>query len=132
MILKPRRVQGLAVGPGTGKTINLIKTTGPGVFVAAHVTKQGGSNNITQVALFIDGVNVVAITFAAADNIGLDEQNNSGIKLVNGLVKCISIQYNEPLYFKRECRIEIKTGTDSGIAQVVANAVIGSNCQYPV
>jgi hypothetical protein len=131
MILRPRRIQGLAVGPGTGKTIDLITAPGPGVFVAAHVTKQGGTNNITQVALYIDGSNVVAITFAAADNIGLDEQNNSGIKLVNGLVNCISIQYNEPLFFKKECRIEIKTGSDIGIHQVVANAVIGSNCQYP-
>jgi len=132
MILKPKRVQGLISSPGTGKTINLISAPGPGVFVAAHITKQGGTNNISQVALYIDGVNVVAITYAAADTIGLDEQNNSGIKLVNGPVKCISIQYNEPMYFKKECRIELKTGSDSGIAQVVANAVIGSNCQYPV
>jgi hypothetical protein len=131
MILKPKRIQGLVAAPGTGKTINLITAPGPGVFVAAHVTKQGGTNNICQVALYIDGANVVAVTYAAADNIGLDEQNNSGVKLVNGLVKCISIQYNEPLYFTKECRIEIKTGTDSGIAQIVANAVIGSNCQYP-
>jgi len=131
MILKPRRVQGLVAAPARGKTINLINTKGPGVFVAAHITKQGGSNNITQVALFIDGVNVVAITFAAADNIGLDEQNNSGIKMVNGPVKCISIQFNEPLYFQKECRVEIRTGTDTGVVQIVANAVIGSNCQYP-
>jgi hypothetical protein len=131
MIIKPKRVQGLVTSLGTGKTINLISAKGPGVFVSAYVTKQGGTNNLTQLALFIDGVNVVAITYAAADNIGLDEQNNSGIKLVNGTVKCISIQYNEPLFFSKELRIEIKTGSDGGIAQVVANAVIGSNCQYP-
>src|SRR5262245_18110985 len=76
MILSPRRVQGLKVNPGTGKKFDLIKLAGPGVFVAAHVTKQGGSNDITQVALFIDGVNVVAITYAAADNIGMDGVNN--------------------------------------------------------
>ena len=132
MIIQPKRVQGLKVSPATNKKFDLIKQQGPGVFVAAHVTKQGGSNHITQVALYIDGVNVVAITYAAADNIGLDEQNNSGIKLVKGVVDCISIQYNEPLFFKKECRIEISTGSDSGVVQVVANAVIGSNCQYPV
>ena len=101
------------------------------MFVCAHVTKQGGSNDIAQVALFIDGQNVVAITYAGAGNIGLSEQNNSGIKLVKGFVDCISIQYNEPLRFEKECRIEISTGSDAGIVQVVASAVIGSNCSYP-
>lgn len=131
MIIQPRRVQGLKTNPGTNKKFDLIKQEGPGVFVAAHITKQGGSNDITQVALFIDGVNVVAITHAAADNIGMDEQNNSGIKLVKGVVDCLSIQYNEPLFFKKELRIEINTGSDNGVVQLVANTVIGSNCLYP-
>ena len=131
MILKPQRVQGLKTNLPTNKKFDLIRQRGPGVFVCAHVTKQGGSNDIAQVALFIDGQNVVAITYAAAGNIGLSEQNNSGIKLVKGFVDCISIQYNEPLHFEKECRIEISTGSDAGIVQVVANAVIGSNCSYP-
>jgi len=131
MILQPRRVQGLKTNLPTRKRFDLIKEKGPGVFVCAHVTKQGGSNDISQVALFIDGRNVVAVTYAGADNIGLDGQNNSGIKLVKGPVDCISIQYNEPLHFKKECRIEINTGSDVGIVQVVASAVIGSNCSYP-
>ena len=35
----------------------------------------GGSNDLSQVALYIDGVNVVAITHAAADMIGFDGVN---------------------------------------------------------
>lgn len=131
MIIQPKRVQGLKVSPATNKKFDLIQQNGPGVFVAAHITKQGGSNDITQVALHIDGSNVVAITYAAAGNIGLSDQNNSGIKLVKGVVDCLSIQFNEPLFFKKECRIEISTGSDSGVVQIVANAVIGSNCLYP-
>src|SRR5690349_11031646 len=99
MIIQPKRVQGLKTLPSINKQFDLIKQKGPGVFVAAHVTKQGGSNDLTQVALYIDGSNVVAVTYAAADNVGLDEQNNSGIKLVKGVVDCISIQYSEPLFF---------------------------------
>ena len=132
MIIQPKRVQGLKVSPAVNKKFSLIKENGPGVFVSAHITKQGGSNDITQVALYIDGSNVVAITYAAADNIGLDDQNNSGIKLVKGLADCMTIQFNEPLFFKKECRIEINTGSDSGVVQIVANAVIGSNCLYPL
>ena len=131
MILSPRRVQGLSVNPATNKKINLIKEAGPGVFVSAFVTKQGGINDLSQVALFIDGVNVVALTYSGADNLGLDETNNSGIKLVKGFVDDFTIQFNEPLFFKKECRIEISTGSDSGIAQVIAVAVLGSNCSYP-
>ena len=131
MILQARRVQGLKTSLPTNKKFDLIKVAGPGVFVAAHVSKQGGSNDFSQVALFIDGVNVVATTYAGADNIGLDGVNNSGIKLVKGVVDCMSIQYNEPLFFQKECRIEISTGSDSGVVQVVANAVIGKGCSYP-
>jgi len=131
MILQPRRVQGLKTNLPTNKKFDLINQAGPGVFVCAEVTKQGGSNDLAQVALFIDGVNVVAITYAAASNVGLGEQNNFGVKLVKGVVDNISIQYNEPLHFKKECRIEISTGSDAGIVQVVANAVIGANCSYP-
>jgi len=131
MVLGAKRVQGLSVAPGINKVINAIKQKGPGVFVSAFVTKQGGTNDITQVALYIDGVNVVALTYAGADNFGMDEQNNSGIKLVKGTVDCISIQFNEPLYYAKECKIEINTGSDSGIAQIVAVAVLGRNCQYP-
>jgi hypothetical protein len=131
MIVQPKRVQGLKVNPGTGKKFDLINVPGEGVFVACHVTKQGGSNDLTQVALYIDGVNVVAITYAAADNIGFDGVNNSGIQLVKGPVDCLSIQYNEPLYFGKECRIEINTSSDAGVVQVVASAVIGKKCSYP-
>jgi hypothetical protein len=132
MIIKPRREQGLQLSPTINKKYNLIKEAGPGVFVTGHVTKQGGVNDLTQVALFIDGVNVTAITFIAADNIGLDEQNNSGMKLVKGFVDCLSIQFNEPLYFKESCVIEVSIGSDAGIAQIVAIAVIGGGCSYPV
>jgi hypothetical protein len=131
MIIQAKRVQGLKTSLPTNKKFDLIAQKGPGVFVAAHVTKQGGSNDLSQVALYIDGSNVVAITYVAAGNIGLDGQNNSGIKLVKGVVDCLSIQYNEPLFFQKECRIEISTGSDSGVVQVVANAVIGKSCQYP-
>lgn len=131
MIIQAERKQGLVVNPGTNKTKDLIKLSGEGVFVSMHVTKQGGSNDLTQAALFIDGKNVVAITYAAARNIGLNKPNNSGIMLSEGVVDTISVQFNEPLSFTKELRVEIKTGTDSGVVQMVANVVTGKNCSYP-
>jgi hypothetical protein len=131
MILSPRRVQGLKASPARNKKYDLISEKGPGVFVSAIVTKQGGSTDISQVALYIDGKNVVAITYAGADTFGLDVQNNFGVKLVKGSVDAISIQFNEPLHYKKEMRIEFSVGTDIGIAQVLAVAVVGDNCSYP-
>jgi hypothetical protein len=131
MIVGARRVQGLKVNPTTNKKFDLVTVKGPGVFVAGHVTKQGGSNDLSQVALFIDGVNVIAITFAGADTIGMDALNNSGIQLVKGPVDCMSFSFNEPLFFEKECRVELSTGTDAGIVQALANIVVGAKCSYP-
>ncbi|MEO8209394.1 MAG: hypothetical protein ABI840_02450 [bacterium] len=131
MIVQAERKQGLVVSPGVNKTKDLIKLIGPGVFVSMQVTKQGGVNDITQVALYIDGKNVVAITYAAARNIGLNKPNNSGIMLSEGPIDTISVQFNEPLLYKKELRVEIKTGSDSGVVQMVANVMTGNSCSYP-
>ena len=131
MIVKPRRVQGLQASPSVNKKFKLIAEKGPGVFVSAFVTKQGGANHLSQVALYIDGVNVVALTFLGADNAGLDQANNSGIKIVKENLYCFTIQFNEPLYYQKDIVIEFSTGTDSGIAQVMAVAVLGNSCSYP-
>jgi|GEM_PF-6259155 len=131
MIISPKRLQGLKASPARNKKYDLISEKGPGVFVSAIVTKQGGLNDLAQVALYIDGKNVVAITYAGADTFGLDVLNNFGIQLVKGGVDAISIQFNEPLHFKKEMRIEFSVGSDTGIAQALAVAVVGEACSYP-
>jgi hypothetical protein len=131
MILKARRVQGLATSLSTNTTKDLVKLKGPGVFVSMYVTKQGGSNDITQVALYLDGQNVVANTYIGAANIGLGKRNNSGITHSAGIVDMISVQFNEPLNYAKELRVEITTGSDSGVLQIVAEVVVGSGAIYP-
>jgi FlaG/FlaF family flagellin (archaellin) len=131
MIINAKRFQGLVTNPGTKKTKDLIVRRGKGVFVAMQVSKQGGSNNITEVSLFIDGQNVVAMTYAACHNIGLNKANNSGTILCESTVNTMTVQYNEPLYFQKELRIAINTGSDAGVVQIVASAVIGTACSYP-
>ena len=132
MINKAKRFQGLVANPGTNKTKDLIVRKGQGVFVSMHVSKQGGSNNITQVALYVDGQNVVALTFAAAHNLGINRANNSGMVLCEGTINTLTVQYNEPLYFEKELRISISTGSDAGVVQIVASAVVGASCSYPL
>jgi len=131
MIIKAKRYQGLIASPGTKKVKDLIVRKGKGVFVAMQVAKQGGTNNLTEISLFIDGQNVMALTYAAAHNIGLNRANNSGTILCEGTLNTITVQFNEPLYFEEGLRISINTGSDAGVAQIVASAVIGASCSYP-
>jgi hypothetical protein len=70
-------------------------------------------------------------TYTGADNSGIDGVNNSGMKLVKGTVDCLSFSYNEPLFFEKECRVEVSTGSDAGIVQMIASLVIGKGCEYP-
>lgn len=132
MIVRAKRNQGLIASPGINKKKDLISLKGPGVFVSLFVTKQGGSNDLTQVALFIDGVNVVALTYAGARSAGLNRANNSGIILCDGnVIDGFTVQFNEPLAYAKELRVQINTGSDSGVAQIVAVAVTGDSCSYP-
>ncbi len=131
MIIKAKRTQGLWASPGINKVKDLIKLKGPGVFVSLFVTKQGGINDLTQVAVYIDGTNVVALTFIGARNMGLNKPNNSGILLCDGSPNdCFTVQFNEPLYYK-ELRVELSIGSDAGVAQIVAVAITGDSCSYP-
>ena len=63
----PQRIQGLKA-PAPRGTYNLINLTGPGLFLAGHVTKQGGATGLTFVRLQIDGRSVVDLSFGDLRN----------------------------------------------------------------
>lgn len=68
-VCDPQRTQGLEAPAPEGDHV-LVDLRGPGVFLAAAVSKQGGTSGITFVDLEIDGRNVVNLSFAAAENLG--------------------------------------------------------------
>ena len=131
MIRSPKRKQGLVARPKARSKHDLIQEKGPGAFVSAQISKQGGANDLTQVALYIDGENVMALTFAEASNLGFDQVNNSGVILTKGLVNVMTIQYSEPLHFKSDIRIELSLGTDRDVVRIVASSVLAKPCIYP-
>lgn len=57
----PQRIQGLKA-PAPKGTHNLITLEGPGLFLAGHVSKQGGATGLTFVQLRIDGRSVVDLS----------------------------------------------------------------------
>jgi len=103
----------------------LVDLEGPGVFLGAAVSKQGGANNLTFVILDIDGRNVTNLSFAAAGNLGLTQQNPFGVVLVqSALVKTFTVGFPAPLRFARSLRLSVKVN-EPNVVQVLANVVHG-------
>lgn len=124
-VCDPERTQGLRA-PAPEGDHDLVTLRGPGVFVGAEVAKQGGQSGLTFVSLDIDGRNVVSLSFAAAKNTGLTQQNPFGIVLLDsGPVDNLTIGFPTPLAFRRELKLGVKV-SEPGVVQVLANVVHGS------
>lgn len=124
-VCAPQRTQGLRA-PAPQGTHQLVSIKGPGVFVAAAITKQGGATGLTFVSLDLDGRNVANLSYAAAQNWGLTESNPYGIVLLGGGdVRTLSIGWPTPLRFERELSLSV-TINEGGVVQVLGNVVHGS------
>jgi hypothetical protein len=124
-VCDPQRTEGLKA-PAPNGTYPLVTLRGPGVFLGAEVTKQGGTNDLTFVILDIDGVNVTNISYAAARNLGLLAQNPFGLVLLqSALVKTLTVGFPTPLRFERSLRLSVKV-SEPGVVQILANVIHGS------
>ena len=124
-VCDPRRTQGLKA-PAPKGTYSLVNLTGPGLFLSANVSKQGGPTDLTFVILEIDGRNVVNLSFAAARNWGLTQANPYGIQYLSGAgVESFSIGWPSPLVYKKSLKLSV-TVNEPNVVQIVANVVSGS------
>ena len=124
-VCDPRRNQGLRA-PAPKGNYTLITLKGPGVFLGAQVTKQGGASGLTFVGLDIDGRNVTSVSFAAASNWGLREQNPYGLVLLQGLgVTTMTIGFPTPLRFASQLQLSV-TVNENGVAQILSNVITGT------
>jgi len=123
-VCDPERTEGLKA-PAPNGTYALVTLKGPGVFLGAHVSKQGGTSDITFVVLDIDGRNVTNVSFSAAINLGLTQQNPYGLVLLqSGGLKTLTIGFPTPLLYKRGLRLSV-TVNEPNVAQILANVVHG-------
>ncbi len=123
-VIAPERTQGL-VTPVTQATHNLVTLRGPGKFVAAQITKQGGNNDMTFVILSIDGKNVVNASFAALNNWALTQQNPYGIVLLkSGSIETVTIGYPSTLSFSKTLNLSV-TVHETNVAQIIGNVIHG-------
>jgi hypothetical protein len=124
IVKQPQRTQGLRTNVAQGDHV-LINLQGPGVFVCADISKQGGASDLTFVSLDIDGRNVVNLSFAAMANIGLTKDNPYGLVLTNqGNLDNLTIGYPHLLAYERELKLTLQV-REAGIVQLLANVVHG-------
>ena len=123
-VCDPERTEGLKA-PAPNGTHSLVALKGPGVFLGAEVTKQGGTNDLTFVILDIDGRNVTNLSFAAALNQGLTQQNPYGLVALNaGSLKTMTVGFPTPLLYKRSLTLSV-TVNEANVAQILANVIHG-------
>ena len=125
-VCDPQRTQGLkAPAPRGAAPQVLVNIEGPGVFVAAHVSKQGGDNDLTFVNLDIDGRNVTSISFAAARNLGFTQQNPYGlVMLQSAAIENLTIGFPVPLTFRRQLKLSVVVN-ENGVVQILGNVIHG-------
>ena len=123
-VSSPERKQGLLTNVKKGEH-ELIKLSGSGVFLGAHISKQGGSSDISFIDLTIDGKNVFNVSYAALINLGYTQQNPYGMVLVKtGEIENITLGFPYPLKYEKSLKLSFIT-REEGIKQVIANVIFG-------
>jgi hypothetical protein len=124
-VCDPRRTQGLKA-PAPQGTHVLVSLEGPGVFLGAAISKQGGTNDLTFVILDIDGRNVTNVSYAGVRNHGLTQHNPYGLVLLqSALVKTLTVGFPTPLRFDRSLKLSVKV-SEPTVVQILANVISGS------
>ena len=124
-VCDPRRTQGLKA-PAPQAVHLLVNLEGPGVFLGAMVSKQGGTNDLTFVILDIDGRNVTNLSYAAAANVGLTQQNPYGLVLLHSAaLKTMTVGFPTPLLYKQKLVVSV-TVNEPGVVQILANIIHGA------
>lgn len=123
----PVRNQGLITNPANNSTKELVKLQGPGLFLSAELTKQGGNSDLTFVILDIDGKNVVNISIAALFNQGLTVHNSYGISVFRSAaaLDTVTIGWPYPITFNKNFSLKV-TVKEPGVVQILANVITAS------
>lgn len=124
-VCNPERTQGLRA-PAPKARHSLVRLKGPGVFLGASVTKQGGATGLSFVSLDIDGRNVTSLSYAAARNAGLTQQNPYGLVLLEASsLKTMTVGFPAPLRFEKVLEVSVEVN-ETGVVQLLANVIHGS------
>lgn len=119
------QTEGLIADPVDGSVHDLVSLTGSGTFIAARMTKQGGSNDITTVQLIIDGQTIVGRTYAALNNWGMTQNNPFGVVLLQGNgIDTVTIGFPQPIKYENSLILRTSVG-EPGIVQMIGTVIHG-------
>ncbi|MDH3974208.1 MAG: hypothetical protein OEV42_08005 [Deltaproteobacteria bacterium] len=118
--------EGLITNPASGSTHDLVNITGPGTFVAARMTKQGGASGLTAVSLEIDGKVIVQRNIAALKNWGLTQNNPFGVVVNTSAVgiDAVTIGFQQPIEFENSLVLRAIVG-EPGVVQIIGTVIHG-------
>ena len=124
-VTAPQRTQGIKAPVPEG-THTLVSLRGPGKFISAQITKQGGRSDVTFIVLDIDVKNVVNVSVAALRNWGLKQNNTYGLVILEGRgdIKTVTIGFPTPLVFRSNLKLSV-TVKEAGVKQILANVIHG-------
>lgn len=120
----------VAYDPVTGdiaqETYDLVNLDGPGTFVAARLTKQGGITGLTAISLSIDGKTVVQRNIVALKNFGMTQNNPFGVVVVTSPVgiDTVTIGFSQPIAFEESLVLSAQVG-ESGVVQIIGTVIYG-------
>lgn len=119
--------ESLVTNPSDGSEHNLVSLTGPGTFVAARMTKQGGASGLTAVSLEMDGKIVVQRNIAALKNWGMTQNNPFGVVVVTGPggIDAVTIGFPQPIAFESNLTLKAIVG-EAGVVQIIGTVIHGS------
>ncbi len=122
-----QRSEGLVTNPGPNTVHTLVDVTGPGKFVSARLTKQGGDSGLTAIRLILDGRVVVGRNIAALKNFAMTEHNSYGVSVFTSPagIDAVTVGFSQPLEFESSLQLEAVVGDDFGIVQMIGTVIHG-------
>ena len=119
----PQVTEGLKVSPAQGQDYDLVTLKGPGTFLSATISKQGGDSDLTFVSLKIDGRNVMNVSILAVKRDGVVPNSLLSVVEQGGNEK-LYIGLPTPLYYENELTLSVHV-QENGVAQILANVIHG-------
>ena len=123
-VCKPERTQGLKAPAPTG-THNLVSLRGPGVFLAAEVSKQGVRTTSPSSRSTSTDATSRASRFAALANQGLTQHNPFGLAVFHSALKTVTVGFPAPLLYSESLKLSV-TVSEPNVAQIVGNVIHGA------
>jgi hypothetical protein len=126
-VRNPRQSEGLVVNPLDPSTHTLVSINGPGKFVSARLTKQGGASGLTFVTLLMDGQVIEGRSIAALKNWAMTQNNPFGVMVGTSPagIDAVTIGFPQTLEFQNKLELRVQV-SEPGVVQMIGTVIAGN------